>query len=808
MLTGRNAITCGLAAVALSLIATFGPPPAAAEEWQAPSQWRGEGGVLEWRMLDANRYRNAAYLPFLEGIHRPRQQHRIYKEALQYDAEFDSLSLDRFMSLTPDEQDRRRDRARSHLKYVRNFLSRIHGYVQYTREEMLVENWTSGRSTPANQRTIVEAMAAMINAAGLDPSNPWNWHELAYFSEAIGDLERSAASLDAAQAALELLPAEVYPEMRLRIALDRAWLLRNQGEYQESMVWVERALAMQPRDEEATLIKGLNLAGQGDLGAALEVARQVSSIEIRKFPLDVRSASTNPELIDISKWRRSKSDYARRWIEALAYLANGEPQQAAHALGELATAHVYPYAKQYWSDVGLILELLGQAESAQALYGLAVTYRPYFNFFIFDIFEGLAANVGNPGRGLYYYLGYGSFYMTGSRFGHATNLMLLYEEESNLFLTQQLADQAVEALSVCIRRGIRPIRSMALRGRMYYMQQEYGRAQRDLDMVMRTLDRIEMGAPSVCIQAAIARMANDDLDGALEHLDSAVELAPDWPLIYRTRAVVLLRKGMYDEGRAELDRALRLDDQAIAAWYNRGLLNLRLRNLDAAVVDLRRATDLAPDNAQVVGTLEAAEMALRREQSGEAPPPTEAGTGSTTADLYYVEGRETMTSPLDERGQELMDDYRYRSFGDQTDAVSAWDVEQDQASEKELKKAFADDPSEYNRQNLARKLIRNGKPEEGRARLLADWSEAVPPLSQSLILEADRQMNDASRAREWVVALRAGNSPNEDPYFWSLVALVCFEQGFLDDGSAALDKAIELAPNNAGLQLFRTMIGS
>ncbi len=802
-LAGTGPLSSELSPTAAADTATVVAAADGAQDWSPPPQWRIYGGVLDWSDWDAQRYRNPNFLPFLSGIFRPRDQIKLLREALTYDAEPDSLSWEEFIYLTPREQQRRRELAHAELDRVRRFQDLILQYVQYTREEMWSANWTT-KGPPAAIRKVTECMHHMVNAAGLDPTNPWNWHDLAYFLRSVGYAAQSRLCLDAALAALDLLPEDIYAEMRLRIALDYAWLERNDGFFDESLVWVGRAEAMAPHNEEAALLRGLDLAGKGDLAGAFDAARKVSSVKIRKFPLDIRTAGSGPELLDIRKWRETESDFASRWIQALAYLADGKPDLAAHVFGSPRAYNWYPYTAEFWNDAGLIMELTGQYDRAQPLYGLAGAYRPYFAFFVFEIYEGLSSNLGNPGARLNYYLGYGTHYMAGSRFGHATNTTLLLQQEENLSLRRQLAEQAIASLSVCVRRGIWPLRALALRGRIQFLQNDFAAASADLERAIGALDRIDVAAPSLLVQAAMARIQASDAVAALPYLDRAAALDPDLALVYRTRAVAQLRLGHQAAGRADLDRALRLDDQSVAGWYNRGVLNLRTGQYDAAALDLRRAAALDPLNAQVAAMLGATEIALERQRSGE---PVFAGEKPiAVADAYSVEGSEAMISPLNERSVDLVENYLRRQYAGGSSRRGSWLLPPER-SEAELRDAFAADRSHYNRQNLARVLIRSGRAGEGQSLLLAGYEDDGPVITEILLLEADRQLGELHRALLWAEELQRGVARNEDPYFWSLVAMICLEQGYPDQGSSALAKALELSPNNAGLRMYSQMYG-
>ena len=62
-----------------------------------------------------------------------------------------------------------------------------------------------------------------------------------------------------------------------------------------------------------------------------------------------------------------------------------------------------------------------------------------------------------------------------------------------------------------------------------------------------------------------------------------------------------------------LTRALGLDENLVAAWYNRGLMALHAGNLAQAEADLAQAASLAPDNGEVANLLQQVMRQKRRQ---------------------------------------------------------------------------------------------------------------------------------------------------------------------------------------------------
>jgi tetratricopeptide (TPR) repeat protein len=128
-----------------------------------------------------------------------------------------------------------------------------------------------------------------------------------------------------------------------------------------------------------------------------------------------------------------------------------------------------------------------------------------------------------------------------------------------------------------------------------------------------------------------------------------------------------------------------------------------------------------------------------------------------------------------------------------------------------LRKAFADDPSPVNRQNLARFLIRNDQVPEGRDLAMGDLKgqeltgENITQLSGddlALVLEADRAEGEDELALALVRALEGGaTDPWNHAGLWTLVGFICLDGGDIAEGKVALERASELDPGNQGLKI-------
>ena len=101
---------------------------------------------------------------------------------------------------------------------------------------------------------------------------------------------------------------------------------------------------------------------------------------------------------------------------------------------------------------------------------------------------------------------------------------------------------------------------------------------------------------------AMAKVKNADLEGALADYGRALELDPERPNLWGSRAGILLRTGQIDEALADLDKATELDPGQPAWLVSKAQAELQRGNVDEASALFDRAVESAPENAQAWAT--------------------------------------------------------------------------------------------------------------------------------------------------------------------------------------------------------------
>ena len=93
---------------------------------------------------------------------------------------------------------------------------------------------------------------------------------------------------------------------------------------------------------------------------------------------------------------------------------------------------------------------------------------------------------------------------------------------------------------------------------------------------------------------AVRQHDSRDYAGAIQSLDRALELRPDWLLAIATRADNLYHAKLYDEAIAGFDRAMQLDPKRAASYDGRGLAYSNSGRHAQAIPDYTRAIELLP----------------------------------------------------------------------------------------------------------------------------------------------------------------------------------------------------------------------
>lgn len=110
-----------------------------------------------------------------------------------------------------------------------------------------------------------------------------------------------------------------------------------------------------------------------------------------------------------------------------------------------------------------------------------------------------------------------------------------------------------------------------------------------------TLEALPEFAPAFAARGAL--LAEHDQAAALVNLNRAIQLDPRSPAL-KTRALMHLSEGKYDEAISDLDRAIAIDGKDAVAFLNRGSIHAERGDLERSIQDSTRAIELKPDSAK------------------------------------------------------------------------------------------------------------------------------------------------------------------------------------------------------------------
>ncbi len=659
------------------------------------------------------------------------------------------------------------------------------------------ETITYGPSSPLNvggspQKWLgsgaVEAAQWLSSATDLDPSNAEAWLALARLRADLGERERQRAALAAAGRALDAAPDSTSDErraLRLEVLQASAWLDRDEGRWDEGLAVVERGLGLEPEDLELMLVKGLILADAGRFVEASAIARDLPSIRYHVHGMLLMGLQKAP------------SDYGSRWIQAMAYVAAGDPKLAEYALGVLHPERIrLPFMSRYWNDVGLVAELNDRPADAAFYYSIALVTAPWHYYRPWAGFGCPSRILGQPAPGVPVFTSPAHRYLAGSLFSYGAQIAAEAEVAADSAIAAGRGALADSALTLCRRRNVRPALALALRGELRADLGEDDLAEADLTRARQELAASGQRNARTSTALGIIRMKREDYTAALDLLREATQADSTSASAWRMLGVALAEVDRPVEARAAMDRAIALAPRSADGWYNRGVLALSRSEWEPAVADLRAAAALAPQSVRIAEALARAER--------QAPDTILTRTpGTIRRELLRVEPSAPERLPL--RGATVGLGQTSRP-SDRVGRLLEPTAAADSAAGPrlhDLESLYERQPSPQAREQLASAYLRARAPEKALKLLAPSWGKDLSVVETRIVLEADRQRNDAGRALDLARAVDPAHPDPADRDLWALVAMMCSGADHARDGLRALEAALTLDPRNSGLIMYR-----
>lgn len=168
----------------------------------------------------------------------------------------------------------------------------------------------------------------------------------------------------------------------------------------------------------------------------------------------------------------------------------------------------------------------------------------------------------------------------------------------NLNLKIKNTDRALEDFNRALKIDKHFVPALLKRGELLAAQNRLNLAYEDLTLAMRLNRNYVKRYHLIEIfnRVAINFMNNGLYDKAIEALDMAVFISPQWAEPFLNRGIAYRKTGRIDPALKDLDRALKLDPGLADGWYNRALLLRDAGRADQAVDNLEKAVRLDPGN--------------------------------------------------------------------------------------------------------------------------------------------------------------------------------------------------------------------
>ena len=480
----------------------------------------------------------------------------------------DSLGLDVFLGLTPEERASRRARAREFSEAAR-------------------------RATSTRDRA-----EALLEVVGLTPDDPGSWLDLAELWRWAGDYLHAETCLDRAAAAVRKWgsPGADGPLSRserdaaaARTAVLRAWLHYDRAEWQEGMRWVRAAASLEAGNREVWLIQGLLEAASGHYSQAHQVAGDIRRKDVHT------------------------TDDA--WIIAVLDLARGDDRSAFDVLQRGGSNRsVREHAAEYWRDRAMIAERVREWGWARLWYAESRAAVPLATTKCVVETQGPRLGPVDQVPVMPVWLAFDRYYVTGSLSAYTAMAEQRFASAEGGTDRDFWSAATVNAAGILLRRGEESVWALRARGLVFAARGMADRGLPDLRKAAALL--AEKGQADARIEAGLGHLhlVREDHLKAREHLERAVALDPSLAAAWADLGLASLMAGQNTSAKNAFGRALELEPTLVTACYNRGLMRLHAGELEAAAADLEQAARLAPENQDVARALQELEN-LRRQQS-------------------------------------------------------------------------------------------------------------------------------------------------------------------------------------------------
>lgn len=674
----------------------------------------------------------------------------------------DSVSLEEFLALPDEEQIERTERAEKALAPLSAVEAAQFALDQLLSAPLVHTPYQVYRRLPPLGDVIDHLDAAL----GLDPTRADLWLVRGRLLDIAGDQRRARESLEVAWMVANSVPDKQADLVTVRrgIALTSAWLERDAGWWDNGLTWLDRASSdLDDDDAEAVLLRGLLLAGRGDLEDAMALSYGMPAVE-----LPVVSQMGKEGFLGLKK---QKSDLLRRWLQAEVWMRRGRDDLAWSVLGEIPYwRRITALPHRFYQDIGLYAEVSGSTPSANLYYALAFLRREYRQAVQPVPLTCDPVISGLPHRDLNFYrLAAGTFH-GGSLSAYAMSTTMLALDRAGTEAGERSYVLAQEALETCLRRGMHPDESLALRGRLRFSRGHYVLA--EMDLVAARAGFADRGGvePWTSYLLGLIAMGRDRPDEAVSFLEESLAVDGELGGAWDALGVARLQQGDREQARLAFDRALEVDPQSSMSFFNRGLLRSQEGDLDGGLADFEAAANLDPENMQFGRVIQLARLAKRE---GRAFMPGLDAVGRWTPAGVDVQAHEGGAfAPRTLAGQDMWQS-RVGEMFDEIVAEQGREVRAAGLDATELVQLIGIhdlDPTPINRKILAHAFVWLELPDEARALLATHWGGDLDEDEVLLLLWLDQRAGEEQRLQQMAHRMGEDVALEVDRFGWAALA--------------------------------------
>ncbi|MBU8870887.1 MAG: tetratricopeptide repeat protein [Gemmatimonadales bacterium] len=685
--------------------------------------------------------------------------------------------LSGFLALDLKQQAQWRKKADGKLGYFREFQEDRDRLMNWAGRILFQEGTHMERSRLGVG--LNKSMPGLLEAVRLDPSHCEVWAMLGHLTSEVGRKHQAMKYLDTAKCVAMSLAGvgrPVDPELMLSIYRDRAWIYRDLAQWEEGLAEVREGLGFRKGDHDLVLIKGLLLAGDGQVEAAQALATRMKPFKYR----DMRH-----EHLGIGM---RTSIYANNWIRSQSYLAIGDIESACHVLGALENEpykRELPHLSRFWNDVGLVKELAGD-DKAGMYYSLGFLSREYGGFYPATPGSLMPVVLDVPDPNMPFLTSFGrQFFVGGSPLAYAASQMELMSLGSVQQQRDSAARRSLEALDIAQRRAIRPEICQAMRGRVHYQNEDFHLAEPQLlaaRSIFQEQDVVDAGTSQLL---GMIELREKHYEEAIPFFKEALSADPKSALGWRHLGVALCKTGLVGEAEKAMNHSLQLEPNSVAGLYNRGLFLCHVGRYGESLGDLEKAISMDPGNPQIQQLIQLATLKI---QHGETKPLEQSQPVPVDAPAREESGKGIFDGNTDALLTRLMEDLE-GFFSLPQGSVDL--VREAEAEREALLVGYDEYQDPQVRRLLALTCMELGRLDEAREILAPHWGEDLDPDEAVMLLFADYKVGDPGRARMLGRSLHDGRIGTENPYLWALAV-----QAVVQNSSPGVAREMKLAFEN------------